>query len=225
MKFQIRINSFKTLEEVADYWSKEDYIQLLALFGFPDGESAKADTLKELLMMAITDYEPNEAAAIVLEYKLSDQLKSGQIDQISNDMLMDKIAEEYPEINLQSTLFHINQLLYKAFNGKFPNTKASEFECTITSLEKNGNIELTKEVILKLLIEGLSDSNLIKRLFGEKMSGNTPFPEAEDILWGLETKDRQNFKILTSAYWLSHDDLVAEEFEGEYEEPEENEED
>ncbi|WP_114749337.1 hypothetical protein [Pleomorphovibrio marinus] len=225
MKFQIRINSFKTLEEVVDYWSKEDYVELLALFGFPDGESAKEDTLKELLMMAITDHEPNEAAAIVLEYKLSDQLNSGQIDQISNDMLMDKIAEEYPEINLHSTLFHVNQLLYKAFNGKFPNIKASQFECTITPLEKNGNIELTKEVTLKLLKEGLSDSNLIKRLFGEKMSGNIPFPEAEDILWDLETKDGQNFKILTSAYWLSQEDLIAEEFEGEYEEPEEIDED
>jgi hypothetical protein len=48
--------------------------------------------------MAITDFEPNEAAAIVLDYKLSDSLNEGQIQQISNDMLIDKISEEYPEI-------------------------------------------------------------------------------------------------------------------------------
>jgi hypothetical protein len=225
MKFQIKINSFKTLDEVSDYWSKADYIELLGLFGFPDAESSDEDSLRELLMMAITDYEANEAAAIVLEYKLSDDLNKGQIDQISNDMLLDKIAEEYPEINLHGTLFHINQLLYKAFNGKFPNTKASQFECTITPLGKEEEIELTKEVSLKLLSEGLSDSNLIKRLFGDKVTGATPFPEAEDILWDLETTDGQNFKILTSEYWLSQDDLVAEEFEGNYEKPEEIEED
>lgn len=225
MKFQIKINSFKTLDEVSDYWSKADYIELLGLFGFPDAESSDEDSLRELLMMAITDYEANEAAAIVLEYKLSDDLNKGQIEQISNDMLLDKIAEEYPEINLHGTLFHINQLLYKAFNGKFPNTKASQFECTITPLGKEEEIELTKEVTLKLLSEGLSDSNLIKRLFGDKVTGATPFPEAEDILWDLETTDGQNFKILTSEYWLSQDDLVAEEFEGNYEKPEEIEED
>jgi hypothetical protein len=225
MKFQIKINSFKTLDEVSDYWSTADYIELLGLFGFPDAESSEEDSLRELLMMAITDYEPNEAAAIVLEYKLSDDLNKGQIEQISNDMLLDKIAEEYPEINLHGTLFHINQLLYKAFNGKFPNTKASQFECTITPLGKDEDIELTKEVTLKLLSEGLSDSNLIKRLFGEKMTGTIPFPEAEDILWDLATTDGQNFKILTSEYWLSQDDLVAEEFEGNFEKPEEIEED
>lgn len=223
MKFQIKINSFNSLDEVSDYWSKDDYIQLLGLFGFPDAESADEGTLKELLQMAITDYEPNEAAAIVLEYKLSEELNKGQIDQISNDMLLDKIAEEYPEINLHGTLFHINQLLYKAFNGKFPNTKASQFECTITPQDKNGNIEITKEVTLKLLKDGLSDSNLVKRLFGDKMNGSTAFPEAEDILWELETTDGQNFKILTSEYWLKQDDLIAEEFEGVYEEIEETE--
>lgn len=225
MKFQIKINSFKTIDEVSDYWSTADFIKLLDLFGFPDAESASEETLRELLLMAITDYEPNEAAAIILEYKLSDELNKGQIEQISNDMLLDKIAEEYPEINLHGTLFHINQLLFKAFNGKFPNTKASQFECTITPLGKENDIELTKEVTLKLLNEGLSDSNLIKRLFGEKMTGPTPFPEAEDILWDLTPSDGQNFKILTSEYWLGQEDLIAEEFEGNYEKPEETDED
>lgn len=225
MKFQIKITSFKTLDRVKDYWSTADYIQLLDLFGFPDAETAEEDSLRELLMMAITDYEPNEAAAIVLTYKLSEDLSKGQIEQISNDMLLDKIAEEYPEISLHGTLFHVNQLLYKAFNGRFPNTKASQFECTLTPLDKTGKVEMTKEGMLKLLDAGLSDSNLIKRLFGDKMSGNAPFPEAESILWDMQTTDGTNFKVLTSEYWLSQDDLIADEFEGEYEEREEEEED
>lgn len=225
MKFQIKINSFKTLDEVKEYWTNEDFIQLLDLFGFPDAASASQDSLRELLMMAITDFEPNEAAAIVLEYKLSEELSKGQIEQISNDMLLDKISEEYPEIHLHSTLYHINQLLFKAFNGKFPSIKASQFECTITPDEKGEGLELTKEAILKLMAEGLSDSNLIKRLFTEKMAGTEPFPEAEDILWAIDSKDGKNYIILTSDYWLSNDDLIAEEFEGTYEESEESEND
>jgi hypothetical protein len=44
---------------------------------------------------------------------LSDSLNEGQIQQISNDMLIDKISEEYPEIAMQAPLYHINQLLLK----------------------------------------------------------------------------------------------------------------
>jgi hypothetical protein len=187
---------------------------------YPDAENAPKDTLRELLMMALTDFEPNEAAAIVLEYKLSSSLNEGQIQQISNDMLLDKIVEEYPEIGLQSTLFHINQLLYKAFNGKFPNTHATIIDCSVVSLDKSQDTSFSKEQMMKLLAYGLSDHNLIKRLFGPKLEGTTPFPEAEDILWDMNTSNNQDFKILTSDYWISKDDFVSDEFDGEWEEGE-----
>ena len=214
MKYQIKINTITTVEEMSDYWSTDDYVQLLAKFNYPDAEKADQDTLNELLRMAITDYEPNEAAAILLEYKLSDQLNEGQIDQISNDMLLDKIVEEYPDISLHATLFHINQLLYKAFNGKFPNTKATLIDCIIAPLEEDGETDLSREMVLKLLGAGLSDNNLVKRLFTEQMAGDIPFPEAEDILWETNPTADQHFKILTSDNWISKDDFTTNEFEG-----------
>lgn len=214
MKFNIKINSADTVEEIAEYWSAGDYVNLLLKFNYPEAETASKDTLEELLLMAITDFEPNEAAAIILDYKLADKLNEGQIQQISNDMLLDKISEEYPDISLHNTLFPINQLLYKAFNGKFPNTKATLINLSVEPLDKEASLNLTKANILKLLNNGLSDSNLIKRLFGEQMSGNLPFPEAENILWELKASGNQNYKILTSNYWLSKDDIVASEFDG-----------
>jgi hypothetical protein len=223
MKYQIRINSANTVEEIKEYWSSEDYIQLLEKFDYPDADKTSENNLEELLLMAITDFEPNKAAAILLEYKLSDELNEGQIEQISNDMLLDKIAEEYPEISLHATLFHINQLLFKAFNGKFPNTKATIVEFSIDPLVKDEQTEFTKEKVLKLLSSGLSESNLIKRLFGEQMTAGKTFPEAENILWELETSDDRNFKLLTSDYWLSKGDMIAETFEANYEEVEETE--
>jgi hypothetical protein len=216
MKYNIKINSAHTVEEVAEYWTADDYVQLLLKFNYPDAENAGKDTLEELLLMAITDFEPSEAAAIILEYKLADKLNDGQIQQISNDMLLDKISEEYPDISLHGTLFHINQLLFKAFNGKFPNTKATLIDFSVESEDKE-ETDFTKVAILHLLDKGLSDSNLIKRLFGEQMSGSKPFPEAENILWELKANGAQQFEILTSDYWLSKNDLVASEFEGVYE--------
>lgn len=111
MKFHIKVNSAKTIEEIENYWSNEDYSKLLELFSFPDANTIKPENLREMLFMAITDFEPNEVATTVLTYKLSESLNEGQIAQISHDMLLDKVCEEYPEIELHCDLFSINQLL------------------------------------------------------------------------------------------------------------------
>lgn len=214
MNYQIEIKSANTVDQIEEYWTNEDYIELLEKFDYPDASDADAASLRELLFMAISDFEPKDAAVIVLEYKLSEALNEGQIQQISNDMFLDKVCEEYPEIGLHSVLFHVNQLLFKAYNGKFPNAKATIVTCSITPSEGESEAELTKENVLKLLSNGLSDSNLIKRLFDQAMNENAPFPEAEDILWDLTTSDKVNYALTTSEYWLNKEDIIASEFEG-----------
>lgn len=214
MNYQITIKKAYTVDEIEGYWTSDDYIKLLEKFDYPDAGDSDPATLKELLFMAISDFEPKDAAVIALEYKLSENLNEGQIQQVSNDMLLDKVCEEYPEIGLHATLFHVNQLLFKAYNGTFPNAKATIIECSFVPLEEESEIELTKESILKLLNNGLSGSNLIKRLFDLPMTENLPFPEAEDILWEVQSTDNSNFTIITSEYWLSKEDIIASEFEG-----------
>ena len=217
MNYQVAIKNIDTVNEVEGYWSDADFVALLQKFNYPDGTTAEKSTLPELLEMAISDYEPNEAAQIVLEYKLGDQLSEGQIEQISNNMLIDKVCEEYPEIHMQGRLFHVNQLLFKAYNGKFPNAKASVVHFSMTPT--NGEAQkLTAENILKLLNNGLSDRNLIKRLFENQMSQNIPFPEAEGIVWELDTKDDVNYSLITSENWINKEDITESEFEAVLEE-------
>ena len=132
------INNVKSVDELQNAWSNDDYIQLLSRFGFEDAEITNPSELLELLFMAISDFEPEEAAAIILDYKLSNDLNENQIEQISHEMLLDKISEEYADISLHHQLFNINQLLYKAFNGTFPNAKATIIEFEI-SPNKNIN--------------------------------------------------------------------------------------
>jgi hypothetical protein len=131
--------------------------------------------------MAISDFEPNEAAAILLDYKLSDILNEGQIDNLSHEMLRAKVSETYTDINLHQDLFNINQLLYEAFKGKFPQVSVNIVQFEITDENKN-LVELTKENALSC---GLSENNLLNRLFGDQLEGPAPFPEAEGILWDL----------------------------------------
>ncbi len=223
MKFNITIKSVTTVEEITDYWHDQDFIHLLEQFDFPEAKTVKPENLREMLYMAITDFEPNEAAGIVLTYKLSERLNEGQIDQVSNDMLLDKVCEEFPEIDLHYDLFNINQLLYKAYNGKFPNAKATVADFSMVS--NNGyDKEITKEIVLKSFNNGISDRNLIKRLFTEQMSTDKEFAEAEAVLWELIKKDSTDFTLITSEYWLKKEDFVASEFEGECLLPEEDEE-
>jgi hypothetical protein len=214
MNYHITIKNAFSVDQIEDYWTNEDYVQLLGKFDYPDASGADKESLSELLEMAITDFEPKEAAVIVLTYKLAEQLNEGQIQQISNDMFLDKVCEEYPEIGLHAKLFHVNQLLFKAYNGKFPNAKATIIKCSFAPLEKETAKELTKEDVLKLLSNGLSDSNLIKRLFDHQMNHNAPFPEADDILWDLTTTNNVDFTVTTSEYWLNRDDIIASEFDG-----------
>lgn len=212
MKVNIQIKSIYSIEEIPNYWTNEDYVTLLDAFGFEDGKSLNPESLFEMLQMAISDFEPNEAAKIILSYKLSDDLNEGQIDQISNDMLIDKVCEEYPEIHLHKHLFSINQLLYKAYNGTFPNAKASLIKFSISD---NKLESLSKSDILKAFNNGLNDSNLIRRLFDGPMTTEAEFADAESIVWELNTSVNSNFELITSEYWIDRESFLEMEFEGE----------
>ena len=192
MIYKVQINTIDSIDEIPNYWTNNDYQQLLELFDFPDGKSIKPENLLEMLQMAIGDFEPADAARILLQYKLSEELNEGQMDQLSHEMLLDKISEEYPNIALHYKLFNINQLLYKAFNGVFPNTKATILDFTVGN---NDNEILTKSLILKILHKGLSPSNLIVRLFEDQLTAAADFPDAENIIWKLQTDDNSNFKL------------------------------
>lgn len=218
MKYHVIINSVKAVEELKDAWTKADYIPLLERFGFPDAANSKPEELQDLLFMAISDFEAPEAAAILLDYKLSDALTEGQIDQMSHDMLLDKISEEYSDISLHHQLYNINQLLYKAYNGTFPSAKA-----TIVEFEITPNEDITKEIVLKALDKTLAKNSLIKRLFPSHLAGEEAFEEAESIIWKLEPKGANGYEMTTSEYWMSRDEFTDAEFDAEvvmYEEEE-----
>ena len=224
MKYHVIINNIKSAQELQNAWTTEDYIQLLERFGFDDAQNSKPEEILELLFMAISDYEPEEAAAIVLEYKLSDYLNANQIEQISNEMLEDKISEEYADISLHHQLFNINQLLYKAYNGTFPNAKATIIEFEIEHLDKNKK-GITEEIVLKCFNTTLSGNNVIKRLFSEQLAGKKEFKEAEHIAWQLNHLSNTTFNLITSDYWISKDEFLEAEFDADITEFEEEEND
>lgn len=213
MKCSVKVTDIQTIKEIDDFWTNEDYIELLNRLDFPDANQVAPEELQEMLFMAITDYKPEEAAEILLAYKFSDKLSKGQIHNLSHEMIEDSVTEEFADISLHYPLFNINRLLYKAYNGKFPNTKASLITLEI-KFPPNLKLKLTKEVVLKAMSKGLKETNLVNRIFDEQIAGKVEFAEAESILWDLEKLEDGKIVITTSDYWINEEDFIDMEFDG-----------
>jgi hypothetical protein len=209
MKLNTKILSVKTVHELNFYWANEDYIGLLDAFDYPNPEQIDPNELLDYLNMAISDFEPDEAAEVVLTYKLKDKLSKGQIENLSHEMLEDKVAEEYPDPAFHFDLFNINQLLFKAYNGTFPDTRAT----IITMIYPDQKVNLTKEVLIKTICAGLKANNLISRLYEEQIDGTEPFGDAEKVIWNFRKMDNEEIEIITSNYWIEKDDFDEVEFE------------
>jgi len=212
MKVAVKIEGIKYINEFDSYWSNEDFVKLLKLFDFPDAEQVSAEELEEMLLMSITDHEPEEAAQILITYKLGDQLTKGQILSLSHEMKEDKVAEQYPEPELHFDLFNLNQLLYKAYGGIFPNTQASVIEIEVLS-EEASRLEMTEEIMTKLLSAGLNEKCIIRRLYADQLEGKVPFRDASKFIWLLTKKNENSFELLTSRYWIEKEDIDESEYE------------
>ena len=212
MQFLVKINEVTVTDELENAWKNADFKELLKRFDYPDAESVADDEVQDFLFMAINDFEPEEAAAIVLEYKIGDALNEGQINNLANEMLREKMAEKYTDIDLHKPLFEVNQLLYKAYNGKFPHTQVNIIDFELED-QNDTPAEITKEIVLKALSHGLSENNLLNRLLGDQLEGKAPFPEAEGIVWELTDTGAGTYRMITSEKWLTREDFVSFEFE------------
>ncbi|MGJ8667436.1 MAG: hypothetical protein ACSHW7_13790 [Patiriisocius sp.] len=211
MKFTIKLENIKSVESIAGYWNNDDYRNLLELFDFGDTSALSDAELFEMLSLAISDFEPPQAAEIVLAYKLSDHLNTGQIENLAHEMLLDKIAEEYPEIPLHYPLYNINQLLYKAYNGKFPKTIASIIDI---ELSFEGEVTVDKDIMLRTLSDMLTERSLLKRLFSDKLDSEKELKIADGIIWELHKKGENKYQLVSSDYWFNRDDFETMEFSG-----------
>src|SRR5690554_1156384 len=213
MKIRVKIEEVKTVNELDFYWNNEEYKNLLKEFDFPDAEKLKDAEVMEFLFMAISDFEPAEAAEIVLIYKLSDKLNEGQIQNIAHEMLIEKVAEQYAEPALHFDLYNINQFLRKAYNGKFPDTEATVIKATFEGVDLDA--EMTKEILIKALCGGLNDGNLIHRFFEDQVSGEVAFTDAEKVIWSHKKTGENTMEIVTSNKWIDKEDFERIEYEAE----------
>ncbi len=220
MKLQYTIEpvKFQTIEELPQAWNDDDYRKLLDTAEYGDTSDLSSQELKEMCLLSISDNEPDEAAKLVLAYVFGERLNQGQIDNLSHEMETEKVWEEYAELSMHEEFFNATQLLYKAFNGKFPLPEAVRFKMKVTSKEKKGMDifeEDTEAGLIRLLVQGMPENTLINRLFDEELKGGD-FKDAKDIIWQYTKESSEDnghvFEIISSTYWFN-DLKYAETFE------------
>ena len=129
--FRVKRLAFQIIQELPHSWTNNQYKELLEVMEYSDISEISTEDLEEMCLMSLNDFEPEEAAKIVLQYVFSNRLKNGQILNLSNEMLEEKMWEEYADLSMHEEFFNVNQLLYRAFGGQFPNPEAVKFQVSI----------------------------------------------------------------------------------------------
>jgi len=218
-RFEVTRTSFKTLHELENAWTTQQYKDLLTLMDYDQIASVAPAELKDLCLMSLTDLTPEEAAALVLGYIFKDRLNKGQIANLSNEILEEKLWEEYADVALHEEFFNVHQLLYNAFDKDFPLPTAVLFKVSITEIDPKGLAILDQypeASIIRLLLDGMPKNTIINRLFHSQLE-KKDFEEAKDIIWQYHidktTPNGVTVTITSSEYWF-HDFKYITSFEG-----------
>jgi hypothetical protein len=215
--YTVQVLEFETIDTLPNAWSNKNYLEVLAALEFGDTATLQPSELKEMAMLALIDNEPNESAKILLDYIFQDRLNEGQKDNLSYEMQEENMWEEYAEISMHEAFFNIGQLLYQAYNGKFPHPEAAQFQLKI-SAKKKTDLEVfstqAETSIIRIITQGMPPNTLLNRLYKNELQGEY-FEEAQNIIWQLkEIATEENsitFEVISSTYWF-HDLKYAERF-------------
>ncbi|WP_421879268.1 hypothetical protein [Marinoscillum sp.] len=205
-KYTVTVESLKKIYELPTGWTAESYRNLLQRIDFDDIDQIEEAELKDYAVMALQDYDPDEAAEIVLAHLCEGKLKPGQIQNLAHDLMAEKQWEEYQDIRLHLDLYNATVLLKAAFPKKFPETNA--IKCVL-SIQPEFPID--KSFLSRLLAHGMNEHAVINRLFDEQVAG-TSFPESEGIIWKYEVQpgEPMTVTIYSSNYWLHQMSNVSE---------------
>ena len=116
-KFDVCVKELKKVDNIVGMWEDKDYFSLTSMSEVAGRKGVAGEELLEMTIMALQDMEPEEAADIVLEYKLKDPVSAGIRKNIIKDLLdNDSPWEECADVelyswNLQTTINRAGEFL------------------------------------------------------------------------------------------------------------------
>ena len=207
--FRVEILSFLKISEIENAWTADDYKALLSMMDIEQDDLGGMSEfeLEEMCLMSLNDFEHHESAKFLLKHIFKDEISEGKIDQLSHQMIENKLWEEHADSAYHRSLFNAYGLLRRAYNGIFKEPTGVKFTIKITA-NKSDSMEIDSSihsVIVRLLSNGLAKTAILNRLYEAQISGNS-FPDAKNILWILKeismTDIERQYEITSSALWF-----------------------
>lgn len=211
-KFEATISDYRVISEIDGAWNADDFRELLEAMDFPVDAGTSDGDLRELCVMSLADRTPEEAAEILLSYRLSEKMNAGQIQNASQEFAGEKMWEQYADISAHEFLFHVGSLLYAAFETEFFTPEAAQIDVEIRAGNPAAEDILTEPMhesfLVRLLADGMTENSAMRRLFDDQINGET-FGEADSIVWIVTSIDsesdnpkRRQVRITGSSRWL-----------------------
>lgn len=208
-EFNVQVLGFRDLQEIRGAWAPADFTLMLENLDFGETGAMSDPEIREMALLALQDIEPVAAAEFLLTHHLGDRLKSGQIQNAANEMLEEKLWEEYADLSLHEAMFNVASLLYAAFPREFSEPDAIHVTLEVSAATKAGQdvLEgpLNESFVVRLLADGMADNSVLHRLFEDQLKGQS-FPEADKIVWILEVDASKaptiKIEVTSSGCWL-----------------------
>lgn len=131
--YDIEVLKFSNLLEIEGAWHTDDFRALLDAMEFGDHSKLADADLREMCLMSLQDQKPVGAAYLVLKHVIAEDLKEGQLRNMSHEMLSEKLWEEYVDPAFHERLFNVGCLLYVAIPWSFPKPDAVHVSLKVTA--------------------------------------------------------------------------------------------
>jgi len=219
-KFSVEVLDFQVLAELLESRPVGDIDKLLEEMEYGDTSDISEDEKFEVLSMLMQEIPPNEAAVFVLQLDLADSLSKGQIDNLSHQMVEERMWEEYSDLSLHERLFNVGSFLYKMVPRVFPKPNAVKITLKIAAMNDHAKdiLEhpLNEAFLVRLVADGMGERGLLHRMYDDQLASHH-FDDATKIIWLVEPQDEggdsvRQVGLISSGCWFDPlKDVVAYE--------------
>ncbi len=189
-QFEVQVLNYEEVHHIPGDWTGKDVLELLSILEVDTSDAAGEADLRDLLLMGLSDMDSDASADIVLEYVFGDTMTKGVRQNLVQDLEDDRPWEQFADPTKQAGVFRAVTLLQEVFPKQFGIPDAARIRVQLSSQDKDGAAELRgamdPALLVRLLAAGMADRSILRRLFDEAIQDG-PFPEAQAIVWHLES--------------------------------------
>jgi len=186
--FHVSLLSSDEVHSLNGEWGHEALRKILELADADDIGEIANDELEEICLMSLQDIGNQRAGEIVLEAVFGEGMRPGVRQNLVDDLQEDQPWNDFAEVSQQRGIFVAVCLLHKAFPTRYGTPDATRLTIRVQAETSAGLASIDPRQsawLVRLLACGLSDDNIVHRLYGDELKKGE-FTEASGLIWGAE---------------------------------------